>query len=80
MEKINDMINVVDYLRQDLEPQDKKKGNKKKRGERERAAAAAPPQLLRPSARAPSRTRAAQEARTKAPPRRSRQKTNENCR
>ena len=42
MEKINDMINVVDYLRQDLEPQDKKKGNKKKRGERERAAAAAP--------------------------------------
>ncbi|XP_075247301.1 transient receptor potential cation channel subfamily M member-like 2 isoform X2 [Convolutriloba macropyga] len=37
MEKINDMINVVDYLRQDLEPQDKKKGNKKKRA----AAAAA---------------------------------------
>ena len=34
MEKINDMINVVDYLRQDLEPQEKKrvggKANKKK--------------------------------------------------
>ena len=32
MEKINDMINVVDYLRQDLEPADKKrsKGAKKK--------------------------------------------------